>query len=62
MRRSDTFTRLARMARLMVGIPDYEAYAAHCRRRHPERAPPTREEFVRLCAERRLGGSGSRCC
>lgn len=55
--------RLVCTARLMVGVPDYEAYLAQ-RRRFAARAPVlSREAFVRHCAERRLGGRGpGRCC
>ena len=52
----------ARVARLMVGVPDYDDYLA--RRRHcaPGAAVLSREAFVRRCAERRLGGRGPRGC
>jgi uncharacterized short protein YbdD (DUF466 family) len=58
------FWRMAvRTARLMVGVPDYDTYLAQ-RRRFAARAPVmSREQFVRLCAERRLGGRGpGGCC
>ena len=63
MRWPEAFATLARTARLMVGVPDYEAWAAHRRAHHPGEPVPTREAFHRLCAERRFGGTpGSRCC
>jgi uncharacterized short protein YbdD (DUF466 family) len=43
-----TFYRwVARTARLMVGIPDYETYVEHRRRCHPEEPIMTYEEFFR---------------
>ena len=51
-----------RTARLAVGVPDYEAYVAHVRARHPGRTPMDRAAF---CAERlkaRYGKGRSRCC
>jgi len=55
--------RLAQMGRLMVGVPDYDAYLA--RRRHfaAQARVMSRAEFVRYCSERRLGGRGpGGCC
>jgi uncharacterized short protein YbdD (DUF466 family) len=52
-------------ARLMVGQPNYETYAEHMRRTHPDQAPMTRVEFFRDCENRRFGGGnkgGFRCC
>ena len=63
MRWREAFATAARTARLMVGVPDYEAWAAHRRARHPGKPVPSREEFRRLCAERRFDGApGGRCC
>lgn len=63
MRWRDLRSALRRTARLMVGVPDYDSWAAHRRARHPGEPVPTREEFRRLCAERRFDGApGSRCC
>ena len=36
-----------RAARLMVGIPDYDNYVAHCKARHPEEPILTYVEFFR---------------
>ena len=50
-------------ARLMVGVPDYDAYVAHLREKHPDVRPLTREDFVRAAQDRRYGrGGGGRCC
>lgn len=56
---------LAQTARLMVGIPDYEAYAAHRRQFHPGEPVMTYEEFFRERQASRYGENGgkiSRCC
>jgi uncharacterized short protein YbdD (DUF466 family) len=55
----------ARTARLMVGVPDYDAYAAHRRTEHPGEPVLSREAFVAERAERRFGGGADRigrCC
>lgn len=49
-------------ARLAIGIPDYDVYAAHVRRVHPDREPMTRDEFFRERMEARYGKGRSRCC
>lgn len=51
-----------RSARLAVGIPDYDAYVEHLRRRHPDRAPMDRRAFFRERMEARYGRGRSRCC
>ena len=56
---------LAQTARLMVGVPDYDAYLAHCRAHHPDTEPMTRAAFHRDRIERRYGtgkGASPRCC
>jgi uncharacterized short protein YbdD (DUF466 family) len=71
MRKTDTtnlfkFARgIARTARLMVGMPDYETYVAHRRRVHPSEPVMSYEDFFREREANRYGeGSGkiSRCC
>ena len=54
--------RTAETARLMLGVPDYDAYLAHQRRAHPERTPMTRDQFVRAAQQSRYGGRVGRCC
>jgi uncharacterized short protein YbdD (DUF466 family) len=51
-----------RMLRAVCGLPDYEAYVAHCRLHHPERTPPTRIEFHREREAARYARGRSRCC
>jgi uncharacterized short protein YbdD (DUF466 family) len=56
--------RLAEFARLLVGVPSYDRYAAHVRRHHPGTEPMSREAFFRERLEARYGGKGkaNRCC
>jgi len=61
----DVMKRAADTARLMVGLPDYEAYAAHRRTAHPAEPVMSREDFHRERTERRFGAGPdrvSRCC
>ena len=48
----------------MVGLPDYDTYAAHRTATHPDLPVMTREEFFRERQARRYGagGGGLRCC
>ena len=48
--------------RLMVGVPEYNAYAAHMRDRHPDQAVMTYQEFFRERQAARYGGKVGRCC
>ncbi|MFD1701931.1 YbdD/YjiX family protein [Methylopila henanensis] len=58
--------RMARQtAHLMVGLQDYDAYAAHVRATHPDVEPMDRATFYRQATDRRYGGgpgSAFRCC
>ena len=55
--------RLRQMARMMVGVPDYDAYLRHMRAHHPDRAPMDRTAFFRERQEARYGGkNGGKCC
>ena len=59
----DAMKRAAQTARLMVGLPDYEAYLAHRRAVHPGEAAMSPAEFHRERTERRYAaGSTGRCC
>jgi len=49
-------------ARRIIGIPDYEAYIAHLRTRHPDQPIPTREAFFAERQRARYGRGGGRCC
>lgn len=54
---------MRRTARLMVGMPDYDAYVAHMTQHHPEGVVMTRTQFFRDRQEARYGGkNGGKCC
>jgi uncharacterized short protein YbdD (DUF466 family) len=54
---------LGQAARLMVGVPDYDAYVQHMKTTHPEQTPMTYEEFYNNRVEARYGGKGgAKCC
>jgi len=56
---------LIKTARLMVGVPDYEAYVAHRKAAHPSEPVMSFEEFFRERQQSRYGTNGgkiSRCC
>ncbi len=54
---------LREAAYLMVGIPDYERYAARRLIHHPGEAVMSRAEFVRERTARRYQGENpGRCC
>lgn len=55
--------RVRETARLMVGVPDYDAYVRHVRIKHPERTPMTYPEFFRERQEARFAaGRNGKCC
>ncbi|MGQ0455442.1 MAG: YbdD/YjiX family protein [Hyphomicrobium sp.] len=59
------FRGFARTARLMVGVPDYEAYVAHRKAQHPDEPMMSYEDFFRERQSSRYGADGgkiSRCC
>ena len=49
-------------ARLAIGLPDYDAYCAHVRERHPGETPMSRKRFAVARMEARYGRDASRCC
>lgn len=57
-------TRTKQSMRLMVGVPDYEAYVNHMKTAHPERPVMSYPEFFRERQEARYGANGrlNRCC
>ncbi|KPC52763.1 YbdD/YjiX family protein [Amantichitinum ursilacus] len=57
----DVLHKLVQMARLMVGVRDYDYYLQHMQQRHPDVAPMTRREFHRYCVDARYAGSGKGC-
>ncbi|HEX7876927.1 MAG TPA: CstA-like transporter-associated (seleno)protein [Sphingobium sp.] len=54
---------LRRTARMMVGVPDYDAYLRHMREHHPHLPAMDRTQFFRERQEARYGGkNGGKCC
>lgn len=56
------YRRLQQTARLMVGVPDYEAYLRHMRDHHPDRAPLDYASFFRNRQAARYGSGQGKCC
>ncbi|AEG50535.1 protein of unknown function DUF466 [Sphingobium chlorophenolicum L-1] len=55
--------KLRQMARMMVGVPDYDIYLRHMREHHPDHAAMDRITFFRERQEARYGGkNGGKCC
>jgi uncharacterized short protein YbdD (DUF466 family) len=57
-----TWRALTSGARRVFGIPDYDAYVAHLKVRHPERAIPTADAFFDERHEARYRAGAGRCC
>ena len=53
---------LGQSLRLMVGLPDYDAYLSHMERTHPGVAPMSYEAFFRERQDARYGGRQGKCC
>ena len=56
---------MARTARLMIGLPDYETYVQHRRLQHPGEPIMSYEEFFRERQDSRYAtgrGKITRCC
>ncbi len=56
---------VAKTARLMVGVPDYDNYVAHRQANHPDQPVMTRTEFFRERQDKRYGAGPNgtfRCC
>lgn len=54
--------KLAAILRRIIGAPDYAAYVAHLRARHPEREPVSEREFIAERLASRYEKPGARCC
>jgi uncharacterized short protein YbdD (DUF466 family) len=54
--------RLVTIGRRVLGVPDYDAYVAHLRAHHPDRAVPTKTAFFAERQRARYEGGGGRCC
>ena len=46
----------------VLGMPDYAAYLAHHRARHPDCPAPTEREYYDQYVRSRYGAGASRCC
>ena len=57
-----SWRRLVAIARRVFGVPDYDAYVAHLRARHPDRAIPSKTAFFAERQRARYEGGGGRCC
>ena len=55
---------VCRLARAILGMPDYDVYLAHQRAHHPGAPVLERGAFIRARQERRYAARGgpSRCC
>ncbi len=55
---------LAQSMRLMVGLPDYDAYLTHMEATHPDQPAMSYEDFFRDRQDARYGAAGrmGRCC
>lgn len=54
--------RAVQMARLLIGVPDYDTYVQHMRLRHPERPVMSYAEFFNERMQARYRRGGGRCC
>ena len=54
--------RAGETARLMLGVPAYEAYVAHFAAAHPAQAPMSRDAFYIERQQAKYGDSRFRCC
>jgi uncharacterized short protein YbdD (DUF466 family) len=54
--------RAGETARLMLGVPAYEAYVAHLAAAHPQQAPMSRDAFFIERQQAKYGGARFRCC
>lgn len=62
---SQLYRQVRKTARLMVGVPDYDAYVAHRTMQHPGEPVMSYPEFFRERQDSRYGAKGgriSRCC
>ena len=60
--RPSVWARARWWVRQLSGEGKYDAYVAHHRAHHPERAPMTEREFWRAEYARQEANPGSRCC
>ena len=53
---------LVRLARRIIGVPDYDRYVAHVAAHHPGAQPMSRDEFVKQRMIDKYSRPGGRCC
>ncbi len=53
---------LGQTLRLMVGVPNYDAYLQHMKKNHPGKSPMTYEAFFQERQLARYGGKGRISC
>jgi len=58
----DIWRKAVQVARLIIGVPDYDTYVEHLRRCHPEQSPMSYEAFFIERQNARYRGGGGRCC
>jgi uncharacterized short protein YbdD (DUF466 family) len=58
----DRLSDLLSAIRRVAGMPDYQAYLEHLRRRHPDRSVPTEREFYEEWVRARYADGPTRCC
>ena len=58
----DLLKRVATTFKRVVGMPNYDAYIAHLRAKHPECAIPNEREYYELYLQGKYNGVGNRCC
>ena len=62
MRISEALDSAVSTMRAIIGVPNYERYLEHMRRRHPSEAPLPLEEFEQQRLADKYLRPGSRCC
>jgi uncharacterized short protein YbdD (DUF466 family) len=58
----DLSSRVLKVVRRIVGVPDYEAYLRHQYLHHPDIEPMSRKVFLERCWEEKYSRPGNRCC
>lgn len=59
---TDAMSAIAATMRSIIGVPDYERYLEHMRRRHPAETPMRLEEFEQMRLTDKYLRPGARCC
>lgn len=59
---SEWLSQLTEVARLMVGVKDYDKYVASRRRFSPNAPVMSREDFFAHCQSERYGGKSMKKC